>query len=451
MTAAFELPDVAFRIYCITFLEYSPTQFAFLASTMFLPWSVKPLWGFLIDNSTHLVRSIVLCVTGFVVCWCLIAFGIGASVLAMTLNCTFQSFFLCYMDVIADSELVKRVKDERSSDVGTLQSHVWTCRAIGSLVASLAGGLFAEYFSMKVVSLLTAFIIVPGSISLSASIRQVPACGWSQTCNKLRVLRRTVSQKNIYKPLIFVFSVSAMPSCGFAMMYFFQNSLRFTAMQFATISAAEHVSHIIGAVLFRLRLRKMSFRTIFYAGIAIMAFMRLSQLVIICQWNHRLNISDIVFAVGEGVAFSIVAQVMTMPICVLGARLCPRGIEASLYSTIMSVSNLGGLVSSYIGAALTGVFDITNHDFKNLWKLSVLCTCLSLVPLGFVHFLPNINATDTAGEMELVDGCREPVTVGYGSNQEDEDAISAGIGSRQMGQHACTSHTHLDTHEEQNA
>jgi len=195
----------------------------------------------------------------------------------------------------------------------------------------------------------------------------------------------------------------------------------------------------------------MSFRTIFYAGIAIMAIMRLFQLVLICQWNHRLNISDIVFAVGEGIAFSIVAQIMTMPICVLGARLCPSGIEASLYSTIMSVSNLGGLVSSYIGAALTGVFDITNHDFKNLWKLSVLCTCLSLVPLGFVHFLPNINATDTAGGMELVDCSQEHVTSVYGSNQEDEDSPRAEIGCRQTGQHACTSHAHLDTHEEQNA
>lgn len=447
MTAAFELPDVAFRIYCITFLEYSPTQFAFLASTMILPWSVKPMWGFLIDNSSHLVRSIVLCVTGFVMCWVLVAFEVGTSVWAMTLNCTFQSFFLCYMDVIADAELVKRVKDEGEDDVGTLQSHVWTCRAIGSLVASMLGGVVAKYLSMKVISFITAFIIVPGCITLSNTIRIVPACGWSHTWSKLRVLRRTVSQKNIYKPLIFVFCVSAMPSCGFAMIYFFQNSLRFSPMQFAVISASEHVSHIIGAVLFRLRLRKMSFRTIFYAGIFIMAVMRLLQLVLICQWNQRLKISDIVFAVGEGIAFSIVAQIMTMPICVLGARLCPNGVEASLYSTIMSVSNMGGLVSSYVGAALTGAFGIKNNDFNNLWKLSLLCTCLSLVPMGFVHFLPDINAVDTAGEMELIDSCHK--TQLECSTQEEEAESGAEMTCLQTGQHACISHAHLDMHEEQ--
>ena len=65
----------------------------------------------------------------FVICWCLIALDVTVSVWAMTLNCTFQSF-LCYMDVIADSELVKRVKQESGDDVGTLQSHVWTYGAV---------------------------------------------------------------------------------------------------------------------------------------------------------------------------------------------------------------------------------------------------------------------------------------------------------------------------------
>lgn len=435
MTAAFELPDVAFRIYCIKFLEFSPSQFAFLASTMILPWAVKPAWGFLIDNSSHLVRSVVLCLVGFFVCWCLIALEVTMAVWSMTLNCTFQSFFLCYMDVIADAELVKRVKKEDQTDVGTLQSKVWTCRAVGSLLASLLGGVAANYLSMKIIALLTAFVIVPGGISLSKTIEQQQACGWATVQNKVRVLRRTVTQKNIRKPLMFIFCVSAMPSCGFAMMYFFQNSLKFTPMQFALISAAEHVSHIAGAVLFRWRLRRVSFRKIFYGGIFLLSIMRLFQLVLICQWNHKLKVSDIVFAVGEGVAFSLVAQVMTMPICVLGARLCPTGVEASLYSTLMSVSNLGGLVSSYAGAALTEAFAITNEEFSNLWKLSLLCTGLSILPVAFVHYVPDISAVETSNDAELVETC----------SQSDE------MSDLHTGQQECDLHAQRAMQELQNA
>ena len=444
MTAAFELPDVAFRIYCITFLEFSPSQFALLASTTIVPWSVKPVWGFLIDNSSHLVRSVIFCVVGFVMCWCLVALEVTVSVWSMTLNCTFQSFFLCYLDVIADSELVKRVKKEDPDDVGTLQSHVWTCRAVGSLLASLIGGVLANYLSMRHIGLITGFVIVPGSIALSSSIERQQGCGWSTVQNKVRILRRTISQDNIRKPLIFIFCVAAMPSCGFAMMYFFQNGLLFTPMQFAIISASEHIAHLLGAVLFRLRLRKVSFRKIFYGGIALLVIMRLLQLVLICQWNHKLRISDIVFAVGEGVAYSIVAQIMTMPMCVLGARLCPGGIEASLYSTLMAVSNLGGLVSSYAGAALTEAFAITNNDFTNLWKLSLLCTGLSIVPVAFVHFLPNVSAANAGGDMELVERCID-------EEKTTHDGEPGHRSVRQIGQQARVSHAHCDTQELQNA
>jgi len=339
------------------------------------------------------------------------------------------------MDVIADSELVKRVKNEGSDDVGTLQSHVWTCRAVGSLIASLIGGLVANYLSMQVIALLTALVIVPGSISLSRSITPRKACGWFTVMNKIRMLRRTITQKNIRKPLIFIFFVSAMPSCGFAMMYFFQNSLRFSPMQFAIISAAEHVSHMLGAVVFRLKLRRVSFRVIFYGGIFLLSIMRVFQLVLICQWNHKLKISDIVFAVGEGIAFSLVAQVMTMPICVLGARLCPKGVEASLYSTLMAVSNLGGLVSSYTGAALTEAFAISNHDFSNLWQLSLLCTGLSILPVAFVHYLPDISATSMNTEAELI---------------TDITPNDQQISDLHTGQHECTSQAHLEMQERQN-
>ena len=127
--------------------------------------------------------------------------------------------------------------------------------------------------------------------------------------------------------------------------------------------------------------------------------------------------------------FQLGCQVMTMPICVLGARLCPKGVEASLYSTIMSVSNLGGLVSSYTGAALTEAFTITNTNFNNLWKLSLLCTGLSVLPVAFVHYLPNISATDTQRR---------------GAHCRSRNVRSAHWAAR------CVSQTHLEIQELQN-
>ena len=41
-----------------------------------------------------------------------------------------------------------------------------------------------------------------------------------------------------------------------------------------------------------------------------------------------------------------------MPILVLAARLCPIGMEATMYAVIMSVNNLGGVVGSQVVLAL---------------------------------------------------------------------------------------------------
>ncbi|KAJ8444251.1 hypothetical protein Cgig2_024577 [Carnegiea gigantea] len=42
-----------------------------------------------------------------------------------------------------------------------------------------------------------------------------------------------------------------------------------------------------------------------------------------------------------------------MPILVLAARLCPEGVEATLFATLMSISNAGSVLGGLIGAGLT--------------------------------------------------------------------------------------------------
>ncbi len=44
------------------------------------------------------------------------------------------------------------------------------------------------------------------------------------------------------------------------------------------------------------------------------------------------------------------AQVSFMPIMVLAARLCPEGVEATLFATLMSILNAGGVLGGALGA-----------------------------------------------------------------------------------------------------
>lgn len=80
-----------------------------------------------------------------------------------------------------------------------------------------------------------------------------------------------------------------------------------------------------------------------------------------------------------------------MPVLVLAARLCPEGMEATLFATLMSVSNGGSVVGGLLGAGLTQLFGITKDKFDNLAPLIILCNLSSLLPLPLLGLLPGNN------------------------------------------------------------
>eukprot|EP00775_Hariotina_reticulata_P012360 gene12360-12495_t len=75
-----------------------------------------------------------------------------------------------------------------------------------------------------------------------------------------------------------------------------------------------------------------------------------TQLLLVSGYNRVLGLSDELFVLGDSVSF--------MPILVLAARLCPEGVEATLFATLMSISNGGSFVGSALGAGLTGMLGI---------------------------------------------------------------------------------------------
>jgi len=77
-----------------------------------------------------------------------------------------------------------------------------------------------------------------------------------------------------------------------------------------------------------------------------------------------------------------------MPVLVLAARLCPEGMEATLFATLMSISNGGSVLGGLMGAGLTQAFGITRDSFGNLSTLIILCNLSSLLPLPLLGLLP---------------------------------------------------------------
>ena len=105
-------------------------------------------------------------------------------------------------------------------------------------------------------------------------------------------------------------------------------------------------------------------------------------MVLIQRWNVDMGIPDIWFALADSVILTLIGQCILMPIVVLGARICPPGVEGSLYATLMSINNFAGVMSSEWGGALSNMYGVNRNHFDNFWKLIVLCNMIDLIPIA---------------------------------------------------------------------
>ncbi|CAK9858722.1 unnamed protein product [Sphagnum jensenii] len=48
------------------------------------------------------------------------------------------------------------------------------------------------------------------------------------------------------------------------------------------------------------------------------------------------------------------------------AELCPPGVEATLFTTLLSISNGGVLLGGLIGTKLTQLLSVTSENFQNI-------------------------------------------------------------------------------------
>lgn len=97
-------------------------------------------------------------------------------------------------------------------------------------------------------------------------------------------------------------------------------------------------------------------------------------------------------------------QILLMPTLVLAARLCPEGVEATLYASLMSLNNAAVGVADMLGALMMKLFGITSSNFVYLSALLVTCNVLSLVPLPLIGWVPDesTKVVESLGDYELV-------------------------------------------------
>lgn len=400
-------------------LHLDPAETAVLSGISAAPWLVKPLYGFISDSfplfgyrrRSYLILAGLLGAFSWGLMATFVDDNIGAAV-----SIFLGSLSVAFSDVVVDSMVVERARGESQDISGSLQSLCWGSSAVGGIVSAYFSGSLVEAYGVRFVFGVTAFMPLMTS-AVSVLVREQPfsssilftgpesnrsTTGVFESAKRhILQLWGTVRQPNIFLPTLFIFLWQATPQSETAMFFFTTNKLGFGPEFLGRVRLVTSFASLFGVWLYNGFLKSVPLQRIFFWTTLVGAGLGMTQILLVTGVNQQLGISNEWFAIGDSLILTVLSQASFMPVLVLAAKLCPSGMEATLFATLMSISNGGSVTGGLIGAGLTKVLGVTKDNFTNLTLLLVLCNLSSLLPLPLLGLLPKENSKEViAGDTE---------------------------------------------------
>jgi folate/biopterin transporter len=387
-------------------LGLTPAQVAAMMGVASLPWVIKPLFGFISDSLPiwGYRRRSYLVLSGGLGClaWIGMATLVDTATTA-TLAILLSSVSVAVSDVIVDSLVVERIRQESQSDAGSLQSLCWSASALGGILTAYFSGWLLIHMSTRQVFEITATfpLIVSAVAGLISDPKVDTQLNLDLTKQQIQQLRQTITQKSIWLPVAFLFLWQATPSSEAAFFFFTTNDLGFEPEFLGRVHFITNLAALLGIWVFQRFLKAVAVRRIFLWSTLISAALGMTTLLLVTHANRTLGINDQWFSLGDSLILTVMGQIAYMPVLVLAARLCPPGVEATMFALLMSVSNLAGLLSHESGALLMHLLGISEANFQQLWLLVIIANLSTLFPLPLLHWLPDHQGSEKDFRLDL--------------------------------------------------
>ena len=392
-------------------LHLGPAELSALTGIFTLPWTIKPLYGFLSDGFPLFGyrRRSYLVLAGLTGClsysavgynfWGLlgesnnVAYTVGALVVS--------SACIAISDVVADGIVVQKTQESAETNpalAGGLQSLCWGSAAIGGLLSAYFSGSLLEVMKPQDVFALTAILPLVVAV-IGFLIDEKPVTRTTESTDarddvksQISSLWQAIKKPEIYKPAAFIFLWQSTPTSEGASLFFMTEDLGFGPEILGRVRLIGAMSSLFGVWLYNSYLKTKSIKDILFWATIISFPLGLLDLVLITHANRAIGIPDTWFVIGDDVVLSVLGEIAFLPSLVLAARLCPKGVEAVLFATLMSINNGAGTIGTEIGALLTKTLGVTESNFDNLALLSFICNLTSLYPLLFIGWLDGVGS-----------------------------------------------------------
>lgn len=193
---------------------------------------------------------------------------------------------------------------------------------------------------------------------------------------------------------------------------------------------------VLGVSLFQMILSRTWYRRAFWTTTLLQVAAAIVDIAIVERWNRRVGISDKLFyMLGDTIIQEVVFMLDWMPAIVLTSKLCPTGVESTVYALLAGFQNFGASVASALGVLAIDIGGIETPDdapcdFSNLTWLIIfghVVLPLLTIPLTF-WLIPNARMTDDligGLPMAATDDGSDTSDDGAGDKEEGGDASSS--------------------------
>ena len=365
-------PAIATQFIFIKQLKVSPVGMAFAYSLVSVPWTLKPIYGFITDRYAVFdwgKRRPYVFYAGILLSYVYIVLGkVIHEFYLLLASLIFISFLLCFADVATDSitvELVKMV--ETPENEGIIQSNNWIGRALGTVSGAFFGGMaFAKLDAETVYKLCGIFPFL-----MACVVWDLPKSEHAHEDVFSKLWKNFKEQKEL---AIILLLISISPNYGTFYTYFLTDKLNYTPSDFTWLSMTSSLSFLAGVVSFRLFFRTFHIKRTLQTAVIISVIFRLPQLLVVTGYYQEFWL-----VLCDGIVESFSFQLIIMPLIVYTAKRCNDGCEGSLFALMMSISNLSGIMGDQLGAAVAGYLNVTEKNFDNLKWLMVIAILGDLI------------------------------------------------------------------------
>ncbi|XP_009120014.1 probable folate-biopterin transporter 4 [Brassica rapa] len=374
-----------------------------------------------------------------------------SSSLYLMIFLTVQNLGSAMADVVIDAMIAEAVRIEKSSFAGDLQSVSWFAMAVGGICGSLLGGYALNNLNIETIFLLFTVLPALQLLSCPL-VEEIPASneplpelldsnefeekskmsndtyphtkksntrrrkgqkkgkkgassGKSETHKKqskslasklfqsLKAaaleLCRAFKQPIILRPMAWFFIAHiTVPNLSTVMFYYQTEVLQLDASFLGTARVVGWLGLMLGTFIYNRYLTNMTLRkSLLFAHIGL-SITILLDMTLVSRANVGYGVSDKTMVLFGSALGDAINQLKFMPFLILSGRLCPPGIEGTLFALFMSINNLGNTVGSFMGAGLASLLGISSGSFENMsmgLAIQVFCT---YIPVLFLFLIP---------------------------------------------------------------